>query len=212
MEKVNKTKRFEMVAPDKVESIDPTQVFNINIGIMGHVDSGKTSFCRFISQIVSTASLDKNPQSKERGMTLDIGFTSFYIENLGESPLVAVDNKPFIQFTLVDCPGHASFIKSVIAGASIIDLMILIVDSKKGIQVQTAECLALGEIMRLPITIVMNKVDMYSVNEMEDKNGVFQKLQKTLISLISKTSFPNRDNVKVISHSVNMNEEDKWIN
>ena len=42
----------------------------INIGVLGHVDSGKTSLCGALSTILSTAALDKNPQSQERGVTL----------------------------------------------------------------------------------------------------------------------------------------------
>jgi len=43
-----------------------------------------------------------------------------------------------MQFTLVDCPGHASLIRTIIGGAQIIDIMFLIVDATKGIQAQTA--------------------------------------------------------------------------
>ena len=55
-------------------------VLNINVGIMGHVDSGKTSLARALSTTVSTAGLDKHPQSQERGITLDLGFSSFAID------------------------------------------------------------------------------------------------------------------------------------
>ena len=41
---------------------------NINIGLLGHVDSGKTSLSKILSNVASTACYDKNPQSKERGM------------------------------------------------------------------------------------------------------------------------------------------------
>ena len=84
---------------------------NFNIGVLGHVDSGKTSLAKAVSTIASTASFDKNPQSKERGITLDLGFSSFVVDapehvaKLGYSKL---------QYTLVDCPGHASLIKTII--------------------------------------------------------------------------------------------------
>merc|ERR1711971_673137 len=111
---------------------------NFNIGVLGHVDSGKTSLVKAISTTASTACFDKNPQSVERGITLDLGFSSFQcplpdqIKSAGYSRL---------QVTLVDCPGHASLIKTIIGGAQIIDLMVLVVDCTKGIQTQTAECL-----------------------------------------------------------------------
>ena len=111
-------------------------MINYNVGILGHVDSGKTSLAKQLSTTSSTACFDKNPQSKERGITLDLGFSSF------TSSL-----RPNLQYTLVDCPGHASLIRTIIGGAQIIDLMILVVDMTKGIQTQTAECLILGEIL-----------------------------------------------------------------
>lgn len=46
-----------------------------------------------------------------------------------------------LQFTLVDCPGHASLIKTIIGGVRIIDMMMLVIDVTKGLQAQTAECL-----------------------------------------------------------------------
>ena len=50
------------------------RTLNINVGVLGHVDSGKTSLTRALSTIGSTAAFDKHPQSKERGITLDLGF------------------------------------------------------------------------------------------------------------------------------------------
>jgi selenocysteine-specific elongation factor len=95
--------------------------------VLGHVDSGKTSICKVLSYITSTASLDKNPQSQERGITLDLGFSAFFTKMPTKLEPKA-DNKKYLQFTLVDCPGHASLIKTIIGGAQIIDIMFLIID------------------------------------------------------------------------------------
>ena len=54
-----------------------TNVVNVNVGILGHVDSGKTSLVKALSTLLSTAALDKNPQSQQRGITLDLGFSAF---------------------------------------------------------------------------------------------------------------------------------------
>ena len=88
---------------------------NINVGVLGHVDSGKTSLVRSMSTTVSTAGLDKHKQSQERGITLDLGFSSF----VTPTPEHLHEHMPEIetlQYTLVDCPGHASLIKTVIGG------------------------------------------------------------------------------------------------
>ena len=141
---------------------------NVNVGVLGHVDSGKTSFCRVVTQIKSTAALDKNPQSKERGITLDLGLSSFSLP-------------PDLQVTLVDCPGHAGLIRAVLGAAQIIDLCLLIVDATKGFQTQTAECVVLAEVACDKLIVVLNKVDLFdaSVREAEVAKMV-TKIQKTL--------------------------------
>lgn len=130
---------------------------NINIGVLGHVDSGKTSMCRILSAVTSTASLDKNPQSQERGITLDLGFSAFFtrVPTRFDKEI----KEEYLQFTLVDCPGHASLIRTIIGGAQIIDLMFLIIDITKGIQAQTAECIIIAELYMKKIIVILNKVD-----------------------------------------------------
>ena len=59
--------------------VDPTKLLNINIGVLGHIDSGKTSLCKAMSTVSSTAGFDKSPQSQERGITLDLGFSAFVV-------------------------------------------------------------------------------------------------------------------------------------
>lgn len=56
------------------------KILNFNIGVLGHVDSGKTSLSKTLSTTASTAAFDKNPQSKDRGITLDLGFSSFLVD------------------------------------------------------------------------------------------------------------------------------------
>ena len=60
--------------------INPSRLLNINIGVLGHIDSGKTSLCKAMSTVASTAGFDKSPQSKERGITLDLGFSAFVVD------------------------------------------------------------------------------------------------------------------------------------
>lgn len=109
-------------------------LLNVNVGVLGHVDSGKTSLVRALSTQLSTAALDKHPQSQQRGITLDLGFSSF----------VLMYTQPSLQVTLVDCPGHASLFRTILGGVAIIDAVLLVVDCRKGMQPQTIESLLLA--------------------------------------------------------------------
>lgn len=158
-------------------------MLNINVGVLGHVDAGKTSLTKILSQTKSTAAFDKNPQSQERGITLDLGFSSFTTTTIPEALKGLYDK---VQFTLVDCPGHASLIRTIIGGAQIIDFMLLVVDVTKGFQTQTGECLVIGEICCKKMIVVLNKVDLLA-----DDKGVkrcTKKVQNTLSSTIFKDS------------------------
>lgn len=189
-------KELENTLTDTIDINNSTKILNINTGILGHVDSGKTSLSKVISSISSTASFDKNPQSKERGITLDLGFSALYIKTPKILKEIFPNNKKitqseYIQITLVDCPGHASLIRTVISGASIIDTVILVIDSLKGIQIQTVECIALSEILCDKITIALSKIDLLPKKE-ED---IFKKSEK-LKQIFSKTKFGN--NISII--------------
>lgn len=140
---------------------------NINIGVLGHVDSGKTSLCKALSAVASTASFDKSPQSTERGITLDLGFSSATVDVCNGALPIPTDLSTRytdqgvgrVQFTFVDCPGHASLIRTVMGGAGIVDLMVLVIDAVKGVQTQTAECMVVGEVLGRPLVVVINKCD-----------------------------------------------------
>ncbi len=154
---------------------------NLNIGVMGHVDSGKTSLVKALSTTLSTASLDRAPQSQARGITLDLGFSSF------RAPLPEhLEGDGDLQFTLVDCPGHASLIRTIIGGAQIIDAMVLVVDIIKGVQPQTAECLVIGEITTHDLIIALNKVDQISE---EERPAAIEAATKKLRRQLSSSKF-----------------------
>ncbi|GJQ11692.1 hypothetical protein GpartN1_g3483.t1 [Galdieria partita] len=151
---------------------------NINIGVLGHVDCGKTSLVRSLSTTLSTAALDKHPQSSERGITLDLGFSAFMLqidkERISEQ----------VQITLVDCPGHASLLKTVLGGSKIMDAILLVIDVTKGIQMQTSECIVVGELVTDKAVIVFNKIDLIPPDERTQrmtlmKKKTFKALQQT---------------------------------
>lgn len=159
---------------------------NVNIGILGHIDSGKTSLCRMLSTITSTASMDKSRESQERGITLDLGFSSMSTEAPEHLKAAGYET---IQFCLVDCPGHASLIRTVIGGAQIIDLCALVIDVNKGIQTQTAECMVVAEILANQLIIILNKVDMLPA---EKRKKTLDKVIKQLRATFERTKFGSK--------------------
>lgn len=125
-----------------------------------------------MSSVCGTACFDKSPQSQSRGITLDLGFSTFRHNDH--------------QVTIVDCPGHASLIRTVLCGAQIIDLIVLVIDGTKGIQAQTAECLIVAEIMTERLVFVVNKIDLWLE---EERKGKFEVIEKKLRSAMKDGKF-----------------------
>src|SRR5437763_11175769 len=98
------------------------------LGTAGHIDHGKTSLVKALTGI----DCDRLPEEKARGITIDIGFASL---DLGD-----------FRLGIVDVPGHERFIKNMLAGATGIDLVVLIVAADDSVMPQTREHL---EILRL---------------------------------------------------------------
>lgn len=123
----------------------------VHIGLFGHIDSGKTRIAAVLSEIISTAGIDAHPQSKERGITIDLGFTSLILDKY--------------LVTLVDGPGHADLIKISASSVEIIDCAIVVIDINKGPQVQTGEHLIMIESLNIRnIIVILNKIDLFQKN------------------------------------------------
>src|SRR5437763_1981585 len=101
---------------------------DLTLGTAGHIDHGKTSLVKALAGI----DCDRLPEEKARGITLDIGFAR-------------LDLPPY-RLGIVDVPGHERFIKNMLAGATGIDLALLVVSAKESVKPQTREHL---EILRL---------------------------------------------------------------
>ena len=187
---MEKNPDIKLCTTEEISSLKPTEVININQGVLGHIDSGKTSLCRALTNIQSTASFDKNPQAQAQGITNDLGFSAFFTHVPDMSNIVVNSkSKQYLQYTLVDCPGHASQIKTIIAGANVIDMMVLVIDITKGIQIQTAECIVLGELLGPKQIVALNKVDM--IEESKRETTVKKKIE-AFKKLFSKTKFAER--------------------
>jgi selenocysteine-specific elongation factor len=167
-------------------------VVNVNVGVLGHVDSGKTHLVRVLSTHLSTAALDKHPQSQQRGMTLDLGFSAFRVA----SP---VPNGPELQITLVDCPGHASLFKTILGGVHIIDAVLLVVDIQKGLQPQTIECLLLAQLaVASHIVVALNKIDLVPEQDLAKRIACVEREIREFLTRNFKLQDPQPNKITVV--------------
>jgi selenocysteine-specific elongation factor len=98
-----------------------TGFMDIVVGTAGHIDHGKTSLVKALTGVDA----DRLPEEKRRGITIDIGFAEL---DLGD-----------VKIGFVDVPGHERFVKNMLAGASGIDLVILVIAADEGVMPQTRE-------------------------------------------------------------------------
>jgi len=114
------------------------------IGTAGHVDHGKTTLTRALTGVDT----DRLREEKERGLSIDIGF----------APLVLPDGR---TASIVDVPGHERFIRNMVAGASGIDMVLLVIAADEGVMPQTAEHLDIIDLLGVREGIVvLTKIDL----------------------------------------------------
>jgi selenocysteine-specific elongation factor len=114
------------------------------IGTAGHIDHGKSAL---VTALTGRA-MDRLAEERRRGITIDLNFAPLRFEGLEPAGIV-------------DVPGHEDFVRTMVAGASGIDLVLLVVDAAQGPQPQTWEHLAIVEQLRIPHGIpVITKADL----------------------------------------------------
>ncbi|MDQ7779632.1 MAG: selenocysteine-specific translation elongation factor [Planctomycetota bacterium] len=123
---------------------DTNPIFNVIIGTAGHIDHGKSALVKRLTGIDP----DRLPEEQERGMTIDLGF----------APLVLRGGQ---RIGIIDVPGHEKFVKNMVAGATSIDLVLLVVAADDGVMPQTREHLNIMRLLGIRHgLIVMNKIDV----------------------------------------------------
>jgi len=100
------------------------------IGTAGHIDHGKTALVKALTGVDT----DRWEEEKRRGITIDLGF----------APLPLGDD---VQASVVDVPGHEGFVRNMLAGATGIDVALLVIAADEGIMPQTEEHLAIVELL-----------------------------------------------------------------
>ncbi len=146
------------MAKQKFERTKP----HVNIGTIGHVDHGKTTLTAAITKYLSFsgkasfedyASIDKAPEEKARGITINTAHVEYQTEAR--------------HYAHVDCPGHADYIKNMITGAAQMDGAILVIAATDGPMAQTKEHLLLARQVGVPaIVVFLNKCDQVDDEEL----------------------------------------------
>jgi len=154
---------------------------HLNVGTIGHVDHGKTTLTAailkasalkgFSASKKGVSEIDSAPEERERGLTIAITHTEFETEKK--------------HYALIDCPGHADYIKNMITGTAQMDGAILVVSATDGPMPQTREHLLLANQVGLPSIIVfLNKVDQVEDEEM------LELVESEIRDLLTKYDFP----------------------
>ena len=189
---------------------------HVNIGTIGHVDHGKTTLTaaitkrqseKFGGDFVDYANIDKAPEERERGITINTSHVEYQTEGR--------------HYAHVDCPGHADYVKNMITGAAQMDGAILVIAATDGPMAQTREHILLSRQVGVPKMVVfMNKCDQVDDEELLDL------VEMEIRGLLDEYGFDG-DNTPVVRGSALkalegeakyveaidtlMNEVDSWI-
>jgi selenocysteine-specific elongation factor len=121
------------------------------LGTAGHIDHGKTALVRALTGVDT----DRLKEEKERGITVDLGFAELTTQ--GD-----------LHFGVVDVPGHEGFIRNMLAGATGMDLVLLVVAADEGIMPQTREHLAIVRLLGVPhLVVALTKSDLVEADWLE---------------------------------------------
>lgn len=114
------------------------------LGTAGHIDHGKTALVRAMSGIDT----DRLPDEKRRGITIDLGFAHLTFAS-------------GVELAIVDVPGHEAFIKNMLAGATGIDLALVVVAADESVMPQTREHLDILELLGVRAAVIaVTKADL----------------------------------------------------
>ena len=172
---------------------------HVNIGTIGHVDHGKTTLTAAITKTLAKAGgaqfmaydqIDKAPEERERGITINTAHVEYETANR--------------HYAHVDCPGHADYVKNMITGAAQMDGAILVVSAADGPMPQTREHILLARQVGVPAMVVfLNKADMV------DDAELIELVEMEVRELLSAYDFPGDDIPIVVGSALRALEDDE---
>lgn len=114
------------------------------LGTAGHIDHGKTALVKALTGVDT----DRLPEEKRRGITIDLGFAPLLLDGIG-------------TIGIVDVPGHEAFVRTMLAGASGIDIALMVIAADEGVMPQTSEHLEILSLLGIPRAVVaLTKCDL----------------------------------------------------
>jgi translation initiation factor 2 subunit 3 len=139
---------------------DITNLPTINVGVVGHIDHGKTTLLSKLSGKWT----DTHSEELKRGITIKLGYSDSIVridENGKYTTKKDAKGKPIRYLTFVDAPGHEMLMATMLSGAAIMDAAILVIAANEGIKPQTQEHLVALQAKKIKnIIIVQNKIDL----------------------------------------------------
>ncbi|HEM6017927.1 TPA: GTP-binding protein, partial [Streptococcus suis] len=150
----------------------------INLGILAHVDAGKTTLTESLlytsGAIAEPGSVDKGTTrtdtmnlERQRGITIQTAVTSFQWED--------------VKVNIIDTPGHMDFLAEVYRSLAVLDGAILVISAKDGVQAQTRILFHALRKMNIPTVIFINKIDQAGVDLQSVVQSVRDKLSADII-------------------------------
>jgi translation initiation factor 2 subunit 3 len=159
---------------------DISKLETINVGIVGHIDHGKTT----LLQKLSGKWADTHSEELKRGITIKLGYADAIVKE--ENGKLTTDKKskgkPIRYITFVDAPGHEMLMATMLSGAAIMDAAILVIAANEGIKPQTQEHLIALKAKKIKkIIIVQNKIDLVSKEQASENYKAIKKFIKGTI-------------------------------
>ncbi len=131
----------------------------INVGIVGHIDHGKTTL---LSKLTGKFA-DTHSEELKRGITIKLGYAELIIYKDENGFNYEKRGKPLTYVSFIDAPGHEMLMATMLSGAAIIDAAILVIAANEGVKPQTKEHLMALQAKKIgSIIIVQNKIDLVS--------------------------------------------------
>ncbi len=129
----------------------PVQIRNVVIGTAGHINHGKSS----LVEALTGAHPDRLQEEKDRRMTTDLGFGNFVYQGK-------------YRVGMIDVPGHEKFVKNMVAGATGVDIVLLVVAANDGVMLQTREHIEILGLLGVKCGVIaLNKIDLADADTLE---------------------------------------------